>query len=60
VMSDPITADGPSAHTELPPVTRIVPLSNADRDLFLAALDGPPPAPTDSLKRAMAAAAKKS
>jgi len=44
---------------ELPPVGMIEPLSDADRDLFLAALDGPTPTPTGSLKRAMAAAAKK-
>lgn len=40
---------------KLPPLPYVAPLSDADRDLFLAVLDNPP-APTDSLKRALAAA----
>jgi hypothetical protein len=40
---------------DLPPLPFVAPLSDEDRDLFIAVLDNPPP-PTDSLKRALAAA----
>ncbi len=40
---------------ELPPLPFVAPLSDEDRDLFIAVLDNPPP-PTESLKRALAAA----
>jgi len=39
----------------LPPLPYVEPLSDADRDQFIATLENPPP-PTDSLKRALAAA----
>lgn len=38
--------------------TTLMPLSDVDRDLFLAALDGPPKSPTESLNKAMAATRK--
>lgn len=44
---------------DVSPLGAIEPLSDRDRDLFLTALDNDPPPPTGSLKRAMAAAAKK-
>ena len=37
---------------ELPPLTTLQPLSDADRDEFLAALDAPPK-PNEALKRLM-------
>jgi bifunctional DNA-binding transcriptional regulator/antitoxin component of YhaV-PrlF toxin-antitoxin module len=40
---------------ELPPLTTLKPLSDADRDLFLSVLDASPRPPTESLKKAMAA-----
>jgi hypothetical protein len=45
---EPLTED-------LPPLTTLRPLSDTDRDLLLAALENPPP-PTETLKRALAAA----
>jgi uncharacterized protein DUF1778 len=38
---------------ELPPLPHAQPLSDADRDLFLAVLDNPP-APNDALRKLMA------
>jgi Protein of unknown function (DUF1778) len=46
----------PLDEAEAPPLTTLQPLSDADRDKFLAALDSPP-APNAALKRALAAAA---
>jgi hypothetical protein len=43
---------------ELPPLSTLKPLSDADRDLFLAAIDGPPKPPTESMKKALLAAEK--
>jgi uncharacterized protein (DUF1778 family) len=40
---------------ELPPLSTLRPLSDADRDMFLAVLDRPPNSPTESHKKAMAA-----
>jgi uncharacterized protein (DUF1778 family) len=40
---------------DLPALSSLFPLSDEDRDLLIAVLDNPPP-PTDSLKRALAAA----
>jgi hypothetical protein len=37
---------------DLPPLTTLKPLSDRDRDAFLAALDNPPP-PNEALKRLM-------
>jgi hypothetical protein len=48
---DPLPADSPDE--ELPPLPHVQPLSDADRDLFLAALDNPP-APNEALRHLMA------
>ena len=41
-----------SDEEQLPPLTTLKPLSDRDRDAFLAALDNPPP-PNEALKRLM-------
>ena len=53
MMSDP-----PADNTELPPLPHPQPLSDADRDLFLAMLDNPPP-PNAALCKLMAPEADK-
>jgi uncharacterized protein (DUF1778 family) len=41
-----------SEDEELPPLPHVQPLSDADRDLFLAVLDNPPP-PNAALRKLM-------
>lgn len=40
---------------KLPPLPHVAPLSDADRDLFLAVMDNPPP-PNEALRKLMAGA----
>jgi hypothetical protein len=44
----------PLGEDELPPLPHVQPLSDADRDLFLAVLDNPP-APSAALRKLMSA-----
>ena len=42
---------------DLPPLPHLAPLSDVDRDFFMSVIENPQP-PTESLKRALAAALK--
>jgi len=42
----------PLSEDELPPLPHVQPLSNKDRDFFIAMLDNPPP-PNEALKKLM-------
>ena len=47
----------PLSEEEVPPLPHVQPLSDADRDLFLAVLDNPP-APNAALRKLMSSDAK--
>jgi hypothetical protein len=47
----------PLSEDELPPLPHAQPLSDADRDLFLAVLDNPPE-PNEALRKLMSSSAK--
>jgi uncharacterized protein (DUF1778 family) len=49
----------PLSEEELPPLPHVQPLSDADRDLFLAVLDNPP-APNAALRKLMSSEGDKS